>query len=41
MLICHDYDTATGVNQAFREFFADKPEPYFDLVGSQCMFVKV
>lgn len=40
MLICHDYDTSTGVNQAFHEFFAGKPEPYFDLVGSQCMFVK-
>lgn len=41
MLICHDYDTSAGVNQAFEEFFADKPEPYFDLVGSQCMFVKM
>lgn len=41
MLICHDYDTSAGVNQAFDEFFADKPEPYFDLVGSQCMFVKM
>jgi O-methyltransferase len=40
MLICHDYDTSDGVNAAFQEFFADKPEPYFDLVGSQCMFVK-
>ena len=41
ILICHDYDTSAGVNRAFEEFFADKPEPYFDLVGSQCMFVKM
>ncbi len=41
ILVCHDYDTSTGVNRAFQEFFVDKPEPYFDLVGSQCMFVKM
>jgi len=41
ILICHDYDTSAGVNQAFDEFFTDRPEPYFDLVGSQCMFVKM
>jgi O-methyltransferase len=40
ILVCHDYDTSAGVNRAFEEFFAGKPEPYFDLVGSQCMFVK-
>ena len=41
ILICHDYDTAAGVNLAFEEFFADKPEPYFDFVGCQCGFVKM
>jgi predicted O-methyltransferase YrrM len=41
ILVCHDYDTSAGVNRAFEEFFADKLEPYFDLVGSQCMFVKM
>jgi O-methyltransferase len=41
ILICHDYDTSSGVNRAFDEFFADKAEPYFDLTGSQCMFVKM
>jgi O-methyltransferase len=41
ILVCHDYDTSAGVNQAFQEFFADKREPFFDLVGSQCMFVKL
>ena len=41
ILICHDYDTSAGVNRAFEEYFSDKPEPYVDLVGSQCMFVKM
>lgn len=41
ILISHDYDTSNGVNLAFEQFFADKLEPYFDLVGSQCMFVKM
>ena len=41
ILICHDYDTSAGVNRAFEEFFADKPEPYLDFVGSQCGFVKM
>jgi O-methyltransferase len=41
ILICHDHDTAAGVNRAFEEFFADKPEPYFDFVGCQCGFVKM
>jgi predicted O-methyltransferase YrrM len=41
ILICHDYDTSAGVNRAFEEFFADKPEPYLDFVGCQCGFVKL
>jgi predicted O-methyltransferase YrrM len=41
ILISHDYDTAAGVNRAFEEFFADKPEPYLDFVGCQCGFVKM
>jgi O-methyltransferase len=41
MLICHDYDTAAGVNRAFEEFFANKPEPYFEFTGCQCGFVKM
>jgi hypothetical protein len=40
VLICHDFSTSTGVNQAFREFFDDKPEPYIELTGCQCLFVK-
>jgi len=41
ILIAHDYDTSAGVNRAFEEFFADKPEPYIDFVGCQCGFVKM
>jgi O-methyltransferase len=41
ILIGHDYDTSAGVNRAFEEFFADKPEPYIDFVGCQCGFVKM
>ena len=41
ILICHDYLTSEGVNTAFREFFADKPEPVIELTGYQCMVVKV
>lgn len=41
ILICHDFDTSAGVNQAFEEFFEDKPEPYIELTGCQCLFVKM
>jgi hypothetical protein len=41
ILICHDYLTSEGVNVAFEEFFADKPEPVIELTGYQCMLVKV
>ncbi len=41
ILISHDYLTSEGVNVAFREFFADKPEPVIELTGYQCMFVKL
>jgi hypothetical protein len=41
ILISHDYLTAEGVNAAFREFFAGKPEPVIELTGYQCMIVKL
>jgi O-methyltransferase len=41
ILICHDFTSSEGVNRAFNEFFADKPEPYLELTGCQCMFVKM
>lgn len=40
ILISHDYVTSDGVNTAFAEFFADKPEPVIELSGYQCMVVK-
>jgi len=39
ILLSHDY-LASGVRQAFDEFFADKPEPVLELIGSQCAIVK-
>lgn len=41
ILISHDYLTAEGVNAAFEEFFADRPEPVIELTGYQCMIVKL
>ena len=41
VIMSHDYTTAAGVQQAFDEFFADKPEPVLPLCGSQCLVVKV
>jgi hypothetical protein len=39
LLVSHDY-LASGVRQAFDEFFDDKPEPVLELLGSQCVIVK-
>lgn len=41
VMISHDYTFAHGVKRAFDEFFKDKPEPVFELSGSQCMVVKL
>ena len=41
ILISHDYLSATGVDQAFAEFFADKPECVIELLGYQAMVVKL
>ncbi len=40
VLISHDYDSP-GVRKAFAEFFAAKPECYFELSGNQVAFVKL
>jgi O-methyltransferase len=40
IIISHDYTTAEGVNQAFEEFFSDKPETPMELIGYQVMAVK-
>jgi O-methyltransferase len=41
IIISHDYVSAEGVNQAFEEFFADKPETPIELIGYQGMIVKL
>jgi len=38
--LSHDYSTAAGVNQAFNEFFADKPEMIVEVAGSQCLVIR-
>ena len=40
IIITHDYITSDGVNRAFEEFFADKPESPIELIGYQGMVVK-
>jgi hypothetical protein len=41
IILSHDYCSQTGVRRAFDEFFADKPEPIVELIGSQCLVVKL
>lgn len=38
IILTHDYHTS-GVQQAFKEFFADKKVSIIELTGSQCMIV--
>jgi hypothetical protein len=41
ILVSHDYKSSAGVDKAFQEFFADKPEPVVGLSGYQCLVVKL
>jgi O-methyltransferase len=41
ILISHDYQSAAGVDRAFNEFFADKPESVVSLSGYQCLVTKL
>ncbi len=41
IIVSHDYSLLAGVEAAFTEFFADKPEPVIDLPTTQCMVVKL
>ena len=41
ILISHDFQSAAGVDKAFAEFFADKPEPVVALSGFQCLVTKL
>lgn len=40
VMVSHDYGLLAGVEQAFQEFFADKPERIIDLPSTQCMIIK-
>jgi O-methyltransferase len=41
IIITHDYAWDAGVDQAFAEFFSDKPETPIELIGHQAMVVKL
>ena len=41
IILSHDYGLLAGVQQAFDEFFADKPEGIIDQPTTQCMVVKL
>ena len=41
-IILHDYQSHEGVEQAFRDFFQDKPEPVIPISGTtQCLVQKI
>jgi O-methyltransferase len=39
IIVTHDFASASGVNRAFTEFFASRPEPLFELAGDQAAIV--
>jgi hypothetical protein len=41
IMISHDFGLLAGVEKAFREFMADKPETLIDLPSTQCMVIKL
>jgi hypothetical protein len=41
IILSHDYTLLAGVEEAFQEFFADKPEQIIDLPTTQCMVIKL
>ncbi len=41
VILCDDYNYAAGVKRAVDEFFADKPEAVIEMLGSQCLVVKL
>ncbi|MDA1052410.1 MAG: class I SAM-dependent methyltransferase [Planctomycetota bacterium] len=41
LMLSHDYSLLAGVEQAFTEFFADKPEEVIDLPTTQCLVFKL
>ena len=41
LILSHDYGMLAGVEKAFQEFFADKPEDIIEQPTTQCMVVKL
>jgi O-methyltransferase len=41
IILGHDYLVSKGVTKAFTEFFAQKPEPLIELIGTHCLVVKL
>lgn len=41
IMLSHDYGMLSGVEKAFTEFFADKPEQVIEQPTTQCMVVKL
>jgi O-methyltransferase len=41
IILGHDYLVSKGVTKAFTEFFALKPEPLIELIGTHCLVVKL
>lgn len=38
---CRNYESIPGVKKAIVDFFQDKPESIIELIGSQCLIVKL
>jgi len=41
VIITHNFASASGVSQAFTEFFASRSEPLIELSGDQAIIVKL
>jgi hypothetical protein len=41
VMLSHDYGILAGVEQAFQEFFADKPEGIIEQPTTQCLVFKL
>ncbi len=41
IMLSHDYGLLSGVEKAFQEFFADKPEGIIEQPTTQCMVIKL
>jgi O-methyltransferase len=41
IILGHDFLVSKGATSAFNEFFVDKPEPLIELIGNQCLVVKL